>query len=119
MTQVRWRIYYGSGETFSSLDGAAAEAPGLDVQAIVQRDPDPHGTGRHVIHGGGQRPNRVPIDYYWFDNGMWAGGDLFGLWDYLQRPGWKRVLFGRSIPDLDYQKLLMRASDDPDFEYGA
>jgi hypothetical protein len=117
---MRWRVYYGDGSTFSDEDGTIEMTPALNVQAIVQSDPDPHGTGRHVIHGGGQRPNRVPIDYYWWDpgRGMWVGGDLFGLWDYLTRPGWRKVLFGRTIPDQDYQAIIVRAGDDPDFPYG-
>jgi hypothetical protein len=116
---VRWRIYYGDRTTFSAADGGPEDAPALNVQAIVQRDPSPHGTGRHVIHGGGQRPNRVPIDYYWWDGeqGIWAGGDLFGLFDYLQRPGWKRVLFGRTIRDEVYQQIIVDAGEDPDFNY--
>lgn len=115
-----WRVYYSDGSTYSDADGPIQDAPALGVQAIVQRDPNPHGTGRFVVHGGGQRPNRVPIDYYCWDDsqGIWAGTDLFGLWDYLQRPGWKRVLFGRTIADETYQRIIMAAGDDPDFAYG-
>lgn len=112
---TRFRIYYGDGSTY---DGAVEHAPALNVQAIVQEDPHPHGTGRYVIHGGGQRPNRVPLDYYWWDDAMWVGGDLFGLFDYLQRPGWKKVLFGRTLPDAAYQAIITAAGDDPDFDYG-
>lgn len=114
---VRWRIYYGDGTTY---DGPAEDAPALNVQAVVQRDPSPHGSGRFVVHGGGQRPNRVPIDYYCYDveQQIWLGVDLFGLFDYLQRPGWKRVLFGRTVADVDYQDAIRRAGDDPDFDYG-
>jgi len=116
-----WRIYYGDGSTFDSEQGAPDKAPGLNVQAIVQRDPSPHGVGRFVIHGGGQRPNRAPIDYYCYDSeqGIWQGCDLFGLWDYLVRPGWKRVLFGRTINDETYQRIITAAGDDKDFDYGA
>jgi hypothetical protein len=117
---VRWRIYYGDGSTFDSGQGEPADAPSLNVQAIVQRDPSPHGVGRFVIHGGGQRPNRVPLDYYCWDaeRGIWLGCDLFGLWDYLSRPGWKRVLFGRTITDDAYQKIITTAGYDKDFDYG-
>jgi hypothetical protein len=114
---VSYRIYYGDGTTY---DGPVEDALALNVQAIVQADPNPHGTGRYVIHGGGQRPNRVPIDYYWWDGeqNIWAGGDLCGLFDYLGRPGWKKVLFGRSIADATYQQIIVAAGEDPDFNYG-
>ena len=114
-----WRIYYGDGTTFDSTQGAD-NAPALNVQAIVQRDPSPHGVGRFVIHGGGQRPNRAPIDYYCYDSeqGIWQGCDFFGLWDYLARPGWKKVLFGRTVRDEVYQRIITAAGEDKDFNYG-
>lgn len=116
---MNWRIYYGDGSTYSDEDGPVEGAPSLNVQAIVQRDPSIHGTGRFVLHGGGQRPNRVPVDYYCWDReqGIWLGTDLFGLFDYLQRPGWKRVLFGRTLNDGAYQEIIYKAGEDPDFNY--
>ncbi len=40
---------------------------------------------------------------------LWVGVDLFGLWDYLATDGWKRVLFGRTIPNAPYQEIYRRA----------
>jgi hypothetical protein len=40
------------------------------------------------------------------ESSVWYSSEIFGLWDYLDSPGQKRVLFGRSIEDEDYQKIL-------------
>lgn len=108
---MRWRIYYGDGTTFSSEDGKPELAPALDVQAIVQPERDEYGVGRHVLNG---------RDYYvWLgaEHQDWDTVDLFGLYDYLQRPGWKRVLFGRSIPTATFREIMQRATHDPDFRH--
>lgn len=107
LVKPRWRIYYGSGATYSNLDGPAEEAPALDVIAIVQ-DFD----GRSIIHGGRGNPF---IGYYWYDGETWCAGDLFGLWDYLAQPGWKRVIFGRTIPGDLFHDIIKAILVDPDF----
>lgn len=113
---ARWRIYYADGSTFADEDGPAEDAPALGVQAINQMVGTPE--GRQMLHGAGQRPNRTPVDYFVLDEGdEWLGVDLFGLWDYLQRPGWRKVLFGRTISNPEFAEILYRAGHDPDF-YG-
>jgi hypothetical protein len=103
---VAWRIYYGDGTTFDDLDGTPADAPALNVQVIVVRDRDPNSQlGRYPVHR---------FDYYWWDDPDWYGGDLFGLFDYLARPGWKRVMFGRTIGNAEHQAIIDRALADPD-----
>lgn len=99
---MHWRVYYGDGST---ADDAVDPflVPGLDVQAIVQADPD---VGRYVLHH---------KDFYWWVGGQWHQGDHFGLWDYLQRPGPKKVVFGRSLDNLSYKAVLSRAMSDPGF----
>lgn len=107
MAAPEWRIYYGDGSTFSSGDGPPQEAPALNVQAIVRVDTDPNGVGRYVLQG---------FDYYWLTEcDGWYGGDLFGLFDYLAGPGWKRVLFGRSIPGPEFRAAVSAAAHDPEF----
>ena len=98
-----WRIYYGDGSTLDGVDPFSV--PGLDVQAIVQADPD---VGRYVLHH---------CDFYWWvlEDQQWHQGDHFGLWDYLQRPGPKKVVFGRSLDNLAYKAILARAQSDPGF----
>jgi hypothetical protein len=105
---MRWRIYYDDGSTFSDEDGGPDEAPALGVQIITVADSslDPDNTGRRVWDG---------RDYYWWTDSEWVGGDLFGFYDYLARPGWKRVLFGRTIPARTYIEVRRRALSDPDF----
>jgi hypothetical protein len=101
---ITWRIYYSDREV-DNTQADPYEVPGLDVQAIVQSDPD---VGRYVLHH---------MDYYWWvpADQQWHQGDHFGLWDYLQRPGAKKVIFGRSLDNIAYKKVLTRAVHDPDF----
>ena len=103
---MRWKIHYGDGSTFSSNDGDPFDAPALNVQIIVVRDDDPSSQlGRYPVHR---------FDYYWWDEPDWFGGDLFGLFDYLSRPGAKRVLFGRTVANAEHQAIIDGALADPD-----
>lgn len=103
---IDWRIYYGDGSTCSSAEAKPEEAPGLNVQAIVQADPNPHGNGRTV--------HRL-YDFYIWDAGLssWIGVDQWGLFDFLLRQG--MVKFGRMIPAGRYREIVKAATDDPDF----
>jgi hypothetical protein len=100
---LMWRIYYGDGSTYDNLSGPVQKAPARGVQAIAMRD---ERVGRLVWHS---------KDFYWYDGETWVGGDVFGLWDYLVRPGWKKVVFGRTLARPDFDALLAKAMDDPDF----
>jgi len=103
---VTWRIYY-EDSTFSDEDGDVADAPALGVIAIVQTK-QPH--SRFVEHDVAYTEG-----YYWWEGGRWYAGDQFGMWDYLTRPGLKRVLFGRMIHGEAYIKALNAATEDQDF----
>ena len=83
---VKWGIYYGDGTTFSNEDGGPEVAPPLNVQVIASY------------------PN------------CWRCGDLFGLMDYLMRPGWKVVLFGRTISNEKNKHINELARNDPDLD---
>lgn len=100
---VRWRVYYDNGETASGLD--PADVGSVGVVAIVQPDPD---HGRMVV---------ARWDYYCYhsDDEQWYGHDQFGLWDCLTRPGYNRILFGRTIPTEQFRKIIACAESDPDF----
>lgn len=100
---LQWRIYYGDDTTYSNQDGSPEATPKRDVQVIVQVDSE---VGRVLLHR---------FDFYWWQDGQWYGGDYFGLVDYLIQPGWKIVLFGRSVPNSDYRALVTAASTDSDF----
>jgi hypothetical protein len=100
---ARWRIYYGDGSTFSDSDGQPCDAPALNVQVIAQALPDDPTIGRKTVSR---------HDFFWFDQGEWTGGDLFGLFDFLQRHS--VVKFGRSISRLNFESCLTRAITDSD-----
>ena len=107
---LKWRIYYGDGSTFDSNDGSVYDAPGIDVQAVAYHTPDPqHSTGRIPI---------FRFDFYWWvpETEEWYGGELFGLFDYLVRPGPKKVIFGRTIDTATHQAIVNLACEDPDLE---
>lgn len=73
------------------------ELPALDVQVVAVAHPV---VGVRLW---------CAKDYYWYEGDTWIGGDTFGLWDYLSRPGWKRVLFGRTISDTAYETICRAA----------
>jgi len=103
---MKWRIYYGDGTTF---DGSVEDAPGDNVQVIVQQSIS---HGRTIIAGG--RDFRG--GFYWWENDLgWNVGDNIGLILYLTRPGWKKVVFGQTILDETYREIYGQAVSDPDF----
>lgn len=106
---MNWRIYYGDGSTYSDEDGPPELAPKLDVQIINKCDETPGIDNRGTL--------RVQqYDFYWWtEEAEWFGGDIFGLWDYMQRPGWKVVLFGRSRSYQRFLQVRQRALSDADF----
>lgn len=98
-----WRIYYGDGSTVDDST-PVADVPGVDVQLIVQADPN---VGWAMLHG---------RDFYiWFEGDYWQGVEQFGLFDYLARPGVKKVIFGRWLTRDEFQALYVRAKADRDF----
>lgn len=102
-SSLNWRIYYGDDSVF---DDAADPfgAPPVNCQVIAQRDPD---VGRTLL---------AKKDFYWLEDDLtWNGGDIFGLWDYLARPGPKKVVFGRTIPNRRYAAVVRKAVEDPAF----
>ena len=101
---LAWRIYYADGSRIDSAQTLVHKVPKTGVIAIVQPDSE---LGRTVL----QR-----MDFYWWEDNEFWGGDIFGLWDYLTRPGNKLVLFGRSIPNAAYREIVQRAIHDPDFK---
>lgn len=98
---MKWKIYYDDGSTFSDEDGRVYDAPALGVQVIAQEDPD---VGRQLFW---------EIDFYWYSEHGWFGGDVFGLWDYLATPGPKVVKFGRYVPRADFLRAYHKALKDP------
>lgn len=106
MSNWQWTIWYANGVPVSNLDCEPDEVDERDVQVITKRDSE---AGWVTVTG---------CDYYVFDlqnsDRNWTGVDLFGLWDYLASPGWKRVLFGRMVTNNEYDGIMTRALSDPE-----
>ena len=85
---MEWKIFY-SNSTYSSDDGPPELAPKRDVQTVAVADDT---CGRRIERGD---------NFYVYRHG-WRGCDQFGLYDYLIEPGYKIVLFGRSLTDDEY-----------------
>lgn len=95
-----WTIWYGDGTTYTEEDGTVFEAPGLNVQVVEQSDPT---VGRWT---------QLAQDYYVWNGEAWVGCDVFGLWDYLQQTGPRKVLFGRTIGNRAYEEIWRAAESD-------
>lgn len=95
---MKFRIYYGNGETYS---GDPFHAPRVNVQAIAIEDPDAS-RGCKTITG---------KDAYYWKHGRWYGCDTPGMWDYLYfHDGPIAIIFGRTIRDDDYWRMVQRAN---------
>ena len=104
---AKWKIYYSDGATFSSAEGGPEVAPTQRVQVIVLID-----------HNHGWRTQASSDFYVWDDRShgaMWWGVDIFGLSDYFDKPGWKRVLKGETIHSDQFSEVMALAMADPDF----
>ena len=106
---IQWKIFYAGGKTYSSLDGPPELAPKTGVLAIIAPDDR---VGRRV-----ERQSPVTGDSYYIwtpENGGWRGACPFRLAEYMFEPGYKLVLYGRTVTDKEYQDVLERAQNDPD-----
>ena len=103
----RFRIYYGSGATYSDRDGSPFDAPPEGVQVIAIEMPTPTGFG--LVHGGdGERG----CDCYFYRDGTWFGSDKHGngLASYLRELGPRKVVFGKTMAVTeDFWKIVDRA----------
>lgn len=95
----RFRIHYDDGSTVS---GDIATVPCDGVIVIAQEDAE---VGRELLH---------MKDFYYWEHDRWFGCDLYGLFDYLRRPGWKKIVAGRNTTPANYHRLMDRARLDPD-----
>ena len=104
-----WRIYYDDGSTFDSDQGEPHEAPSQGFICAVGYD---ELGDRYIMHG---------WDHYCFDQAsqQFWGMDLMGVFDRLRR----NVLFaykeGRTVTKSEWQAIMSRAHEDPDFPFGS
>ena len=105
MTNLKWKVLYIDGSTFSTDDGDPCDAPGGGVLAVAQED----NVVGVAIHQGN--------DFYVFHEqyGGWYGLDHFGFTQFLMRPGLKVVKLGESMTTARYKELLKSLRDDPGF----
>jgi hypothetical protein len=89
-------IYYDDGGTY---DGPPEHAPGLGVLVVAQ-------------HIDGQPSIVYGHDFYWWSGDRWWGADQAGIWDYLHRPGWRKVIFGRTVSNERFAEVMAQAMRD-------
>ncbi len=101
---MKWCVYYIDGNTFDNTQGDPCDVPGGGVLAVVQED-DSVGVLVHQQN-----------DFYCFDEqfGGWAGMDVFGLTQYLMKPGLKIIKLGEAMSTERYKKMLQCVRDNPD-----
>ncbi len=99
---IDFRVYYDTGGTYS---GPVEGTPIFGVLVIVERSLE---HGRRLVTNG---------DYYCWDEKRkrWLPGDYPHLVQYLHRPGWKRVLMGVTVNSDEWNEVMKRATNDPDF----
>lgn len=107
---LRYKIYYDDGTVYS---GDPYYAPTSGVQVVAQEDSS-SSKGWILIHGIANAAQSDVGIYCWRDDGFgWDIHDQAGFYDYLfNYKGPKAVIFGRTIPTEDFQKVLQRAIDE-------
>jgi hypothetical protein len=106
---MKWRIYYGDGSTFSSVDGGPSDAPPDNVVCIAYADDPkrPDSIGRAVVN---------TWDWYIYrkDVNEWWGVDLQGLVDQMKHcfDDVGAVVQGRCVPNDDYNRIVSTAKTD-------
>lgn len=100
---MAWKVFYSDNTTCDSDDTTLEELPSRNVLAIIIPDDE---VGRFIVSR---------WDYYYYEFDTWYGCDIFGLWDYLTRPGLKKVLFGRTVSNPEYREVLDKAYKDDNF----
>lgn len=98
----RWRVYYDDIEPVAgSSDAEAYALRTTGVQCIAVENPA-RVTGWGIVTG---------RDAYLYREGRFWACDQAGVWDHLYfYEGPKCILFGRTIPTKQYDKIMARAT---------
>ena len=97
----QFKIFYDD-DTFVTDSDDIELIPKRGVQGIVVAD---NTLGRRTEHSN---------DFYIYvpKRGLWRGVDQFGLFDYMIEPGFKLVLYGRTLSDDDYRSFWKKMKAD-------
>lgn len=103
--EIFWRIYYADGSTFDNTMGAPHETPSTGF--VCARGYDETGV-RYIMHG---------WDHYRFDKAseQWWGCDLVGVLCAARLRTLNAYIEGQTVTKSQYNALMKRAHDDPDF----
>lgn len=109
-----WKIYYGTGETFSSDDGPPESAPCTGVVAVAYYNIDNQRAiwSEKAFYWYDEKP---PLDHVSITKGglpQWFGGDEIGYYQYMFVPGKKIVKFGQSFHDAQWRLMLGKVLSD-------
>ena len=97
---LKWRIYYGDGSYFDSVQGTPWEAPRTNVQVIIQEDDR---LGWEILSGNNE--------FYYGERG-WYGANGFTFYDHLIRAKYPLIVFGRMLSNEEYAAIEKRVLDD-------
>ena len=100
-SDLKWRIYYDDGSTFSWRDGTPFEAPPTGALVVAQESDRTERGFVLYFHKEG---------WYWKPEFGWWCCDHAGMWDYLmmyRQP--KAILFGRNVRDDHFWEVVKKA----------
>lgn len=100
---MRWRVCYRDGTAFTHLDGEPQDAPGGGVVAVAQED----------LNVGLQVHRRSDFYVCGEEYGGWIGVDIYGLVQYLIRPGLKIIKLGEMMAPAEWKILEQKILADP------
>lgn len=105
--RVVWRIYFADGSTFDSADGAPWEAPKRGVAVILVRD------GRFD-----RRILKMSNAYIWSPTvDRWLDQETaMDAYVRVIKEPWCVVLNGEYQRESEFEDILIRATNDPDFK---
>lgn len=104
-TTGRWAIYYGDGSVYTDRDGSPFDAPGGNVQVIMQQQDN----GRWTPLSGAD--SNVPVDCYRWNGEAWTACQYMDLPQYfLAHRGPQKVLLAYEMNQKqDFLDIMARA----------
>jgi len=102
---MKFKVYYErhGKEEFPTYTGDPFDTPAMGVLVIVEESKE---HGRRLVTNG---------DYYVWDGARWWPTDMPGLFQYLNKPGPRRVLLGVMVDMDEWNKVMWAATNDPEF----